>query len=96
MIWGKIVNGELQYAPPETYDENGVVKELRRYDDLTNEGYKRVISNKPVYNPYTQYLLLDKIVEEDNIYISYIVKDIEEGVSTSELEEMIDEEGNKE
>lgn len=47
--WGIVVNGELRYAPPEIYEEDGKVKELKYYDDFINEGYKRVIrKNQPI------------------------------------------------
>ena len=74
MLWGKLVNGELQYAPPEIYCEDGRVIDLVSDDDYRYEGYKRVIRKRPPYNPYTEYLIFKGYVEEDDIYIIYEVK----------------------
>lgn len=90
MDWGKLVNGELQYAPPEVYDENGIVKELKHHDDFINEGYKRVIRKKPTYNPFTQCVVFKEFVEkEDDIYILYEVKDISMEALKSRMNEKI-------
>lgn len=77
MHWGKIINGELQYAPPEIYYEDGSVRELLSYDDYVYEGYKRIIRKKPTYDPATEYLILNGFIEEEkDIYILYEIKDI--------------------
>lgn len=91
MLWGKLVNGELQYAPPEIYYEDGRVKDLVLDDDYRYEGYKRVIKKRPPYNPYTEYLVFKGYVEEDDIYIIYEVKGNED-----DLNKIIEEEINKE
>lgn len=73
--WGKVVDDELLYAPPEIIEDDGRVKELKTYDDFINAGYKRIIKRKPPYNPYLQYLVLDRILEKEDIYVYYDVKD---------------------
>lgn len=93
--WGIVVNGELRYAPPEIYEEDGKVKELKYYDDFINEGYKRVIRKKPTYNPLKQCVVFKEFVEKEvDIYILYEVKDIE-SVSIETLETIMNEEINK-
>ena len=91
MLWGKLVNGELQYAPPEIYCEDGRVIDLVSDDDFRYEGYKRVIRKRPPYNPYTEYLVFKEYIEDDDIYIIYEVKGRED-----DLNKVIEEEINKE
>lgn len=96
MNWAKLVNGNLEYAPPEIYDENGIVREFKTYDDYINAGYKRVIRKKPAYNPYLQYLVLKEIVDDEDIYILYDVMNInneeENSLTYEHLQTIIDEE----
>ena len=87
MLYGKIVEGVLIYAPPEIYDDNGVVTILKTPSDYYNNGYKIVKRIVPAYDSMTQILLLDNISEDDtNIYINYIVQD--------QLDYIIEEEAN--
>lgn len=72
MLYGKIVEGVLIYAPPEIYDENGVVTMLNCPSDYYNAGYKRVNRLIPIYNENTQVLVFDYIIENDtDIYVHY-------------------------
>lgn len=86
--WGIVVDGELRYAPPEIYEEDGKVKELKSHDDFVNAGYKKIIKRKPSYNPYLQYLVLDEIIDLENIYIYYNVVDMHNNKTSLTYEQM--------
>ena len=51
MLYGKIIDGILIYAPPEIYKENGEVIILKTPSDYYDNGYKSVIKNIPKYHP---------------------------------------------
>ena len=78
MLFGKIVDGALQYAPPEIYDDNGIVTTLKTPSDYYDNGYKRVIRQIPNYNVHKQVLALDNIQENDSeIIINYKLVDVD-------------------
>lgn len=77
MLYGKLIEGAIQFAPPEIYDDNGVVTFLNTPSDYYDNGYKVVRRMIPKYDPGMQILLLDNITEDDTtIYVNYIVNDL--------------------
>lgn len=60
MEYGKIVNGELEYAPKDMVLPDGrVIFDFDQKESLMIEqGYKPVVSEKPDYNPLTEYVVL--------------------------------------
>ena len=72
MLYGKMIDGVIIYAPPEIYKENGEVIILKTPSDYFNNGYKFVRRNIPKYDPMKEILVLDNIIENDNeICITY-------------------------
>ena len=72
MLYGKMIDGVIIYAPPEIYKENGEVIILKTPSDYYDNGYKRVIRQIPNYNVHKQVLALDNIQENDSeIIINY-------------------------
>lgn len=77
MLYGKLIGGAIQFAPPEIYDDNGVVTFLKGPSDYYDNGYKVVRRMIPEYDPRTQKLLFNNITEDDTtIYVNYIVNDL--------------------
>ena len=63
MLYGKIIDGVLIYAPPEIYKENGEVIILKTPSDYYDNGYKFVRRNMPEYDPMKEILVLDNIID---------------------------------
>ena len=81
MVYGKLSNGILRYAPKDYITIDQVVIENFNENEglLLEYGYKTVIDEKPNYNKDTQYLTL-KCYTESGAYIicEYDVNDIED------------------
>lgn len=93
MLYGKLVGGVIQYAPPEIYDDNNVVTILNTPGDYYDNGYKRVIRLLPIYDPIKQVLHLEHQEETDSsIIIHYKVVDIDPLQSYNNI---LEEEVNK-
>ena len=86
MLYGKIVDGVLIYAPPEVYKENGEVIILKTPSDYYDNGYKFVRRNTPKYDPMKEILVLDNIIENDNeISITYKLMDPYDSIINEEV-----------
>lgn len=86
MLYGKIVDGVLIYAPPEIYKENGEVIILKTPSDYYDNGYKFVHRNTPKYDPMKEILVLDNIIENDNeISITYKLIDPYDSIIDEEV-----------
>ena len=79
MLYGKLINGVLKYAPKDYITTDQVVIENFNKNEklLLDYGYKTVIDEKPNYNKDTQYLTLKCYAESDAYIIcEYDVNDI--------------------
>ena len=78
MVYGKLSNGILRYAPKDyiTIDQV-VIENFNENEELLLEyGYKFIVDNKPEYNPETQYLTLQGYTElDESIICLYEVHD---------------------
>lgn len=96
MIYGKIVDNVLEFAPPEIYTEDNIVIELRTYDDYIENGYKPIVTKKPIYDKNKYDLLYTGFIESEIlITLQY---ELREKVVDSVLEmlnEIYNEEINK-
>ena len=87
MIYGKLSNGILSYAPKDYITENQVVIEnFNIKEDLLMEfGYKMVIDEKPNYDKESQFLTLKGYIETDKyIECQYDVNDKPKAELTTE------------
>lgn len=87
-MYGKLINGEIQYAPKDYILGNGKI--LFNFDSdvalLKKYKYKLIEDEKPDYNKNTQFLVIDSCVENDNtIIINYAIKDNDIPKTSEEL-----------
>ena len=78
-MYGKIINGALEYAPIDFVMGDGTVMTNFNKDValMKRYGYKIINDTKPSYNTETQYLRVESYVESDNeITVNYGIKDI--------------------
>ena len=86
MLYGKMIDGVIIYAPPEIYKENGEVIILKTPSDYFENGYKFVRRNIPEYDPMKEILVLDNIIENDNeISITYKLMDPYDSIINEEV-----------
>ena len=86
MLYGKMIDGVIIYAPPEIYKENGEVIILKTPSDYFENGYKFVRRNIPEYDPMKEILVLDNIIENDNeISITYKLIDPYDSIINEEV-----------
>lgn len=74
-MYGKLVNGNLNYAPVDLIIDDGVILNFDTNEELlTQYGYKLVLREPPVYDKNTQYLLVSGYTETDTqIIVNYII-----------------------
>lgn len=91
MIYGKVVDGKIEYAPPEFYtDDNEVIMDI---DVMEQFGYKMVINVKPEYEKGLYKLYYIGFTELDYaIRLHYEVRKV---VSVEKLDEIYTDEINK-
>ena len=86
MLYGKMIDGVIIYAPPEIYKENGEVIILKTPSDYFDNGYKFVRRNIPKHDPMKEILVLDNIIENDNeISITYKLMDPYDSIINEEV-----------
>ena len=86
MLYGKMIDGVIIYAPPEIYKENGEVIILKTPSDYFDKGDKFVRRNIPKYDPMKEILVLDNIIENDNeISITYKLMDPYDSIINEEV-----------
>ena len=86
MLYGKMIDDVIIYAPPEIYKENGEVIILETPSDYYDNGYKFVRRNIPKYDPMKEILVLDNIIENDNeISITYKLMDPYDSIINEEV-----------
>lgn len=79
-MYGKLVNGEIEYAPKEYTDSNGeIISNFNRsISAMKKYGYKPIKDHKPRYDVDTQYCeFIGYIESKDYIKCEYRVEDIE-------------------
>lgn len=89
-MYGKIVDGKLQYAPKNYVDSNGVM--TLNFDSniekMTEEGYKEVINSVPKYDELTHKVVKD-MVTEINGKINVVYKIVEKELTDAEKIELL-------
>lgn len=89
-MYGKIVDGKLQYAPKNYVDSNGVM--TLNFDSniekMTEEGYKEISSIIPKYDELTHKVVKDKVTEI-NGKINVIYKIVEKELTDVEKIELL-------
>lgn len=89
-MYGKIVDGKLQYAPKNYVDSNGVM--TLNFDSniekMTEEGYKEVINSVPKYDELTHKVIKD-MVTEINGKINVVYKIVEKELTDAEKIELL-------
>jgi hypothetical protein len=78
-MYGKIIDGVLEYAPKNFSLPNGqmIINFNRNENIMKKYGYKELVNQIPAYEPDTQDVYISKYVENDNnIIIVYEVCDI--------------------
>lgn len=89
-MYGKIVDGKLQYAPKNYVDSNGVM--TLNFDSniekMTEEGYKEVINSVPKYDELTHKVVKD-MVTEINGKINVVYKIVEKELTDVEKIELL-------
>ena len=89
-MYGKIVDGKLQYAPKNYVDSNGVM--TLNFDSniekMTEEGYKEVINSIPKYDELTHKVVKD-IATEINGKINVVYKVVEKELTDVEKIELL-------
>ena len=89
-MYGKIVDGKLQYAPKNYVDSNGVM--TLNFDSniekMTEEGYKEVINSIPKYDELTHKVVKDKVTEI-NGKINVVYKIVEKELTDVEKIELL-------
>lgn len=89
-MYGKIVDGKLQYAPKNYVDSNGVM--TLNFDSniekMTEEGYKEVINNVPKYDELTHKVVKD-MATEINGKINVVYKVVEKELTDVEKIELL-------
>ena len=96
-MYGKLVDGVLEYAPENLKLPNGkMILNFNNSENIMKKyGYKEVINQMPAYDPATQNVYISEYVDDDNdIKIIYSVYDkpAEENpidIKISELEDRI-------
>ena len=96
-MYGKIIDGVLEYAPEIFSLPNGqiIINFNKNKNIMKKYGYKEVVNQIPAYNPSTQNVYISEYVDNYNeIIIVYEVCDIpvEESptdIKISELEDRI-------
>ena len=78
-MFGKLIDGELIYAPKNYTKEDGTV--IINFNEselfMKMEGFKRVFENTPAFNAATQEIKIARYEEtSDNIIIHYQVIDL--------------------
>lgn len=92
MGYAIMVDGVPQYAPSKYYLPDGRV--ITNFDQsevlMLKYGFKKVIDTPPVYDPATQYVVIDSYVENaTEIIIGYSVKEISEIDHEPTIEEQV-------
>lgn len=89
-MYGKIVDGKLQYAPKNYVDSNGVM--TLNFDSniekMTEEGYKEVINSVPKYDELTHKVVKD-MATEINGKINVVYKIVEKELTDVEKIELL-------
>lgn len=96
-MYGKIIDGVLEYAPEIFSLPNGkiIINFNKNKNTMKKYGYKEVMNQIPAYDPDTQNVYILEYVDDDNdIKIVYGVcdKPVEENpieIKISELEERL-------
>lgn len=79
-MYGKLVNGTIQYAPMNLVTEDNIVIPNFYLDEelMLQYGYKPVFSEIPEYDAEKQYVVLQAYVETDiDITAQYVIIDKE-------------------
>ena len=98
MVFAKIVDGKLEYAPYEIYTEDGRVIELDTKEKCLENGYRKFYPyNKPSYDKTKFDLIyvgftIDEIT--GFIFVEYELREKEESVLPDEFIEIYNEEIN--
>ena len=90
MVYAKLNNGIITYAPKSLRTENGqlIVNFNRNVELMKKYNYKEVLDIKPVFNKETQYLhVLGYREDEVNIFVDYEI--IELGKPGPSLEDRV-------
>lgn len=89
-MYGKIVDGKLQYAPKNYVDSNGVMtlNFNSNIEKMTEEGYKEVINSVPKYDELTHKVVKD-MVTEINGKINVVYKIVEKELTDVEKIELL-------
>ncbi|MCC3868519.1 hypothetical protein [Terrisporobacter mayombei] len=74
-MYGKLINGELTYAPKDLIEDEKVILDFdTNIEAMKQHGYKLVVRILPEHNSDTQYLALGGYSEDSTqITINYMV-----------------------
>ena len=75
-MYGKLINGALEYAPFNFTSSNGVTANIDN-DKLKELGYKEIEETAAEYDPANEYLEPSYSETEDKILVTYQVKIID-------------------